>query len=210
MAKATNKKKDLDASAEEKIMTAARAVFTRNGYAATTVRDIAAEADLNFSLVNYYFRSKEKLFELIMLEAIKQLLSGLINLLNDPDTSAVEKIDAVCPKYMDMLLEHPDLPLFVMTGIANNAVSSSEITKALIENNIFLQSYFLKQLQELFSKNKLAIEPLHLLMNMVSMLTMPFVARPMLLRSGAVDTKMFRQMMEDRKQKIPIWLKAMM
>ncbi|NIG56018.1 TetR/AcrR family transcriptional regulator [Chitinophaga sp. Cy-1792] len=210
MAKATSKKKDLDASAEEKIMAAARVVFTRNGYAATTVRDIAAEADLNFSLVNYYFRSKEKLFELIMLDAIKQLLSGLKDLLNDTHTSAMEKIDAVCPKYMDMLLAHPDLPLFVMTGIANNAISSPEISKALIDNNIFLQSYFLKQLQELYNKNKLAIEPLHLVMNMMSMLTLPFIARTMLLRSGTVDMKMFRQMMEDRKQKIPIWLKAMM
>jgi len=58
----------LDESTEEKIKEAARIVFTQKGYASAKVRDIAKEADINLSLVNYYFRSKEKLFQLCMAE----------------------------------------------------------------------------------------------------------------------------------------------
>lgn len=57
-----------DLSTEQKIIEAARKVFTRKGYSATRTRDIAEEAGLNLALLNYYFRSKQKLFELVMAE----------------------------------------------------------------------------------------------------------------------------------------------
>jgi AcrR family transcriptional regulator len=43
------------------ILTSARAVFTRDGYAAG-VREVAIEAGVNVALVNRYFGSKEELF----------------------------------------------------------------------------------------------------------------------------------------------------
>ena len=55
-------------STEEKIKEAARRVFTKKGYAATRTRDIAEESGYNLALINYYFRSKEKLFDIVMLE----------------------------------------------------------------------------------------------------------------------------------------------
>ena len=43
----------VDASTEEKIKIAARAVFQKKGYAATRTRDIAQEAGINLALLNY-------------------------------------------------------------------------------------------------------------------------------------------------------------
>ncbi|MGW1062102.1 TetR family transcriptional regulator [Micromonospora rubida] len=45
------------------LLDAARRRFTSDGYAATTVRDIADEAGVNVALINRYFASKEGLFE---------------------------------------------------------------------------------------------------------------------------------------------------
>lgn len=50
----------------ERIKTAAAKLFAQKGFAATRVRDIASEAGINLAAVNYYFRSKQKLFDLIM------------------------------------------------------------------------------------------------------------------------------------------------
>lgn len=58
----------IDTSTEEKIKEAARTVFHKKGFAATRTRDIAEEAGINLALLNYYFRSKQRLFELIMVE----------------------------------------------------------------------------------------------------------------------------------------------
>ena len=50
-----------DANQRERLLDAAVACFTRNGIAATTLRNIAVEAGVTPALVNYYFGSKERL-----------------------------------------------------------------------------------------------------------------------------------------------------
>src|ERR1700761_8209820 len=48
------------------ILEAARARFASDGFAATTVRRIAADAGVNASLVMQFFRSKNELFAAVM------------------------------------------------------------------------------------------------------------------------------------------------
>jgi len=79
------KKRVTDDSTEEKIKDAARMVFTEKGYAATRTRDIAEKAGINLALLNYYFRSKEKLFDMIMLEKLMHLMKGIVQVANDPE-----------------------------------------------------------------------------------------------------------------------------
>jgi AcrR family transcriptional regulator len=53
-----------DASATRRLLLdAARRHFAQDGYAGTTVRDIADDAGVNVALINRYFTSKEGLFE---------------------------------------------------------------------------------------------------------------------------------------------------
>ena len=65
-------KKTKDISTEERIKAAARKVFHQKGFAGTRTRDIAEEAGINHAMLNYYFRSKEKLFEMVMMETMAQ------------------------------------------------------------------------------------------------------------------------------------------
>jgi AcrR family transcriptional regulator len=51
---------------KDKIMQAARALFSVKGYEGASVREIAAEAGVNIAAVNYHFTSKEKLFFLVI------------------------------------------------------------------------------------------------------------------------------------------------
>ncbi len=52
------------------LLLAARRRFARDGYAATTVREIAADAGVNVALINRYFTSKEGLFEACLVRAV--------------------------------------------------------------------------------------------------------------------------------------------
>src|SRR6478736_8171749 len=108
------RKKQKPASTEEKIKVAARKVFLRKGFSATRTRDIAEEAGLNLALLNYYFRSKEKLFEIIMMEKLQQLFGIIIPLANDPSTSLDEKLKTIAGEYIDMLSANENLPLFIL------------------------------------------------------------------------------------------------
>ena len=73
----------VDHSTEDKIKDSSRKLFTQQGFAATKTRDIAKEAGINLALLNYYFRSKEKLFEIVMLENLGHFFQGIAIIVND-------------------------------------------------------------------------------------------------------------------------------
>ncbi|WP_428486227.1 TetR/AcrR family transcriptional regulator [Rhodopila sp.] len=59
--------------ARTRILDTAEALFAEAGPAAVTLRSIAAAADVNVAAVNYYFGSKEKLFEEMFVRRIVPL-----------------------------------------------------------------------------------------------------------------------------------------
>ncbi len=196
-------KANIDISTEEKLKEAARVVFTRKGFAATTVRDIAAEANINLALVNYYFRSKEKLFDLIMAETIQKLFEKIRPIIYDETTSITEKIESIVDHYLELLIANPDFPLFIV----NELLSGAKRLPIMTDNGkMFLNSYFVKQLGALRMEGKINFHPVNIIMNMIGMIIFPFLARPLLLKSGALGESEFRAIVEERKKLIPLWL----
>ncbi len=55
------------------LLDAARRRFARDGYAATTVREIAEEAGVNVALISRYFESKEGLFGACLAAAVEEV-----------------------------------------------------------------------------------------------------------------------------------------
>lgn len=194
-------KKEKDISTEEKIKDAARIVFTKKGFAATRTRDIAEEAGLNLALLNYYFRSKEKLFHIIMEEKFEQFFGVIIPLLNNELTSLDEKVSAVASDYIDMLLANPDLPIFVLSEIKNNPeLFSNRITGKLIK------SAFFKQLNEV----RPDINVFHLILNLLSMIIFPILAQPVISQVEALKDKKFKKFILERKRLIPMWFNSIL
>jgi AcrR family transcriptional regulator len=195
-------KADKGLSTEEKFKEAARIVFTKKGYAATKTRDIAEQAGLNLALLNYYFRSKERLFEIVMIEKVQQLLAFMSPVLNNPDTSLHEKIDLITPSYIDMLIKNPDLPLFVLSEIKNNPERFGKMIQA---NNI-LQSSFMRQLAE----EKKDVNPIQLFLNFLGMMVFPFIVKPVLQTIVPMNEDAYVQLLEERKVLIPQWMRMML
>ena len=197
-------KTGIDISTEEKLKEAAKAAFTRKGYAATKVRDIAAEAGINLALVNYYFRSKEKLFEVIMAETVQKLFEKIKPVINDENTTIGQKLELIVDQYLEMLTQNPDFPLFIV----NELLSGAKLLPIMTDNGkMFLNSYFVKQLVALKMEGKIDFHPVNLMMNMLGMIVFPFLMRPVILRSGAIDNEEFKKIIIERKKLIPIWLK---
>ncbi|MDT3440862.1 MULTISPECIES: TetR/AcrR family transcriptional regulator [unclassified Pseudofrankia] len=79
---------------EALIRAAARTEFGRRGYEATTVRDIAAAANLSMGGVYRIIESKERLLVSIMSSYVATITAGWRAILRSP-SSAVEKLDAL-------------------------------------------------------------------------------------------------------------------
>lgn len=192
-----------DISTEEKIKEAARIVFTKKGYSATRTRDIAEEAGINLALLNYYFRSKQKLFEQVMLEKVQLLFGHIVPVLNDTQSSLETKVEQIVTLYIDMISQNPDLPLFVLSEIRNHPVHFAESFEL---GQILRQSTFIKQLNE----RRPDIHPVHFLMNMLGMTLFPFIAKPVFQAIGLVDENQFTMIMRERKALIPSWTNAIL
>jgi len=190
-------------STEEKIKAAARKVFLRKGFSATRTRDIAEEAGINLALLNYYFRSKQKLFEEVMKEKIQTLLQTVIPVLINPATTLEEKMKLIVANYIEVLIANNDLPIFVLNELRKenvNFISNIPIQKVL------LQSSFMIQLKERRSD----INPIHFLVSLLGMTIFPFVAKPILTQSGLVNEKDFQSLMKEREDLIPVWMMALL
>lgn len=187
---------------EERIKEAARKVFTRKGYAATRTRDIAEEAGINLALLNYYFRSKEKLFQVIMLEKVEQIFGVLKPVINDPTTTLMQKVELLASHYIDLLLENPDLPFFVLYEMKNNPMRFSPHVGG---DGFVRKSELFRQ----FKEARPGADPIQYLTNLFSLIIFPFVAQPLERHFFGMDDRGYRTFMEARKKQIPHWIKIL-
>lgn len=200
--------KQIDSSTEEKIKQAARVVFHKKGYAATRTRDIAEEAGINLALLNYYFRSKEKLFDIIMLETISSFMQTIGIILNDEKSNLEQKVELVTTNYIDSIIKEPNIPIFMLSEIRNKP---GELLEKLPLKQLVLNSAFFKQHQKAVEVGKISEpNPLHFLMNVLGLVVFPFIAEPLLRGISGKSSMQFNHLMQERKKLIPIWIKAMM
>lgn len=200
-------KPEQEANTEEKIKKAARRIFIEKGYAATRTRDIAKAAEINLSMLNYYFRSKENLFELVMIESFSSFIATLKDVLDDKTTSLNEKITRFASDYIDLLMEEPGLYIFLVNEIRQNPGLQSRLT---IGQSI-RETYFMKQLSEAMARNPLLarMDPRQLIMNIYAMTLFPFATNHMLQATGN-ELVNFSQLLQERKTLIPRWVAAML
>ena len=195
-------------NSEERIKAAARKVFHQKGYAGTRTRDIAEEAGINHAMVNYYFRSKEKLFQIVMIETMTYFFQGISAILNEETTSLEQKIEQVVAKYIDLLLEEPELPTFVFNEVRTNPepfVENSPIHEAL-QNSVLARQYAEAVAQGRITEPNL----IHTVLNVISLVIFPFIAQPIFTALSRTDKEAYKTLMLERKKLIPQWIRAML
>ncbi len=165
--------------------------------------DIAEKAGINLALLNYYFRSKEKLFEQVMKIKVVLLFGKIFPILSNEKTSLEEKIDLASEKYFEILSKNPNLPLFVISEIQKK---NSNITKIIPVNKIFENSVIIKQIKE----KRPEINPLHYLVNFLAMTIFPFVAKPVFNAFELTNEEEYHQFISERRKLVPIWMKQLL
>ena len=201
-------KKTKDISTEERIKAAARKVFHQKGFAGTRTRDIAEEAGINHAMLNYYFRSKEKLFGIVMMETMAQFFKGVNLMLNDENTSLEEKIDLIVSNYVDLLLKEPELPTFILNEVRPNPqafVEQNPIKEALTH------SVLTRQYAEAVARGEIT-EPnlIQAILNVIGLVIFPFIAKPILTSIINIPEEQYKALMLQRKTLIPQWIKVIL
>ena len=193
-----NKKDD---TTEEKILAAARKVFTTRGMSGARMQDIADEAGINKAMLHYYFKDKNKLFEVIFMQEAQKFFPK-INMIFESDTPLFEKIEHFVNEYIDEMIESPYLPWFILNELNRDA--DQFLAKIWTMAHRPNPAKFLMQIEREMKKGTIKkINPLHLLLNLLSMTIFPFIAKPMIIRNLQMDEAQFKQVIEQRRKEIP-------
>jgi AcrR family transcriptional regulator len=94
-----------EGAVRERLLTAALELFTRKGYAATTVREIVAAAGVSKPVLYYYFKNKEGIYLDLMTE-IYTLFQRILAGLAETEGTARERIDRFAIMIFDGFVEH--------------------------------------------------------------------------------------------------------
>jgi AcrR family transcriptional regulator len=181
-----------------RIKEVAKTLFREKGLKMTTTREIAQVAQCNLALVNYHFGSKDKLFQIIMMETVEGFFMHLGVLLND-DHSFDEKLDLLIDRYMQFLHDHPEVPAFI---ISEARTHFSELNARLPFDKNLLQSSFMS---ELAKRSPAGVHPIHMFINLLSLMVFPYAVKPIVGMMSNHASMTFEAMMEERRSMIKLW-----
>ncbi|MDZ4708967.1 MAG: TetR/AcrR family transcriptional regulator [Saprospiraceae bacterium] len=190
---------------EQLIIESARKHFAARGFSGVSLQDIAADAGTTKSMVNYYFRSKEKLFSVIFLREFQLLFSSIASFLLE-DLPLKEKITNIVSLDVDRLLKMPELPVFIMSEMHRNP----EIVLKHLEH-IPIDQLLLQLDKQIRRETKQGIiryiPPRELMINIQSLTIFPFLSKPMMTGRLGYTEKTFTALMMKRKKDIvdTIW-----
>jgi TetR/AcrR family transcriptional regulator len=189
-----------DRSTEERILDAAKKVFISKGMSGARMQDIANEAGINKALLHYYFRSKDKLFEVIFLETVARFIPRVNEIMNS-DLSWSEKIESFAVEYIEKVIANPFLPLFIMNEMHKQP---DEFLKKMWGGDKPRLEKFVLQLQGAIEAKEIRpIDPAQLIMNLMSLCVFPFIGKPLLQMAAGINDKQFFALMEERKRHVP-------
>jgi len=130
------------------IINVAIELFSKNGFEGTSMRDLASAAGVNIAMINYYFGSKEKLFEAIVEGRSEKARKEFEELAQDTSLTAIQKMDRVIVLQVNKVLEkrhfHKVLQNEVMlnkrpelnTAIGNIFKKNGLILRTILEEGI--------------------------------------------------------------------------
>ncbi len=192
------KEKQNISEVKERILEVARDLFIKYGYKGTSIRDIAAASGTNVAMVNYYFNSKYNLFEIIFEEAFTRLQNKIFTTLTS-DLPFFELIEKVINSYYDMLMEYPQIPIFILNEVSQNPERLSERVRTLGPHDVFLKmSQRIKEAEEKGIIKE--TPPLDFLLNVLSLCVFPFIFKNLGSNVANVSQEEYTAMISNHKK----------
>jgi AcrR family transcriptional regulator len=183
---------------EEKIFEAATIVFEEEGLTGARMQNIADRAGINKSLLHYYFRTKDHLFEAVFTKLAKKMFTKFTPIF-EKNLSLEEKIRFFFREHISFMQQNPKLPGFILNEINHNPQRIQKLIKNIEFKNLWLT--ILEQHKDELYKYNITEETLPQIMTTIASLSVfPFAAKGILevvFENFGVD---FDKYIESRKE----------
>ncbi|HCA09887.1 MULTISPECIES: TetR/AcrR family transcriptional regulator [unclassified Chryseobacterium] len=178
---------------QELIKETAKNLFFVKGKFDATTQEIADEAGVNRTLINYYFRSRDNLIQIIFDEAqrVEQEKSKIIQ---DADLPFKVKISKFIESSLSTSLQYPYLETYIVSQINKGNCHQREIEEDVL-NTLYKD---IEKEMELGNIEKMA--PVQFILNMVSLLVFPSAVRPLFMENLMISDQEYDQIISERKE----------
>jgi AcrR family transcriptional regulator len=186
-----------DKQTEDKIFDAATEVFIEKGMDGARMQDIADRAGMNKSLLHYYYRSKDRLFNAVFEMIAAKMLKKFAPIFEE-GLSLDDKIRFFFREHISFLQKNPRLPAFMLNEINRNPARIREFVATVDVEHFW--SRLSAQHSEEFEKYHITRENLPQVMTtLVSISVFPFAARGLMKEVLGKQNLNFDAYLEERK-----------
>jgi AcrR family transcriptional regulator len=190
---------DKNIDVESKILDAATTVFIQKGLAGTSMQDIADKARLSRTSLHYYYRNKDKLFDIVFEQVVSAIAVQLVGIIN-ADIPLDEKLKKIVAVYMDFMLENPGFASFMIHDINANP---ERMTNLILSRGFDVEKLKIQIISEMKNDHRDEFDIAQFWASMIGMCILPFVFKPMLTKFFLDESEEhFREFINNRKQHI--------
>ena len=184
---------------EKNIEKAAQDIFVEKGYDGATMREIAARAGINISMLHYYYRSKDNLFDITFNRMFQRMYGRIFKEMSSRHDLST-KIRNIIGIYLDTLSKYPRLPNFLFSEVTRHPVDNGRFTqyKELIHKHIHS---FQKQLDHAAEKGEIRpTKAMELFVDIESLCAYPFLTFPLWQKLFDITQTDFTRMTLSRRE----------
>lgn len=184
-----------DTGTEQLIKDTAKRIFFSEGKLQATTQDIADAAGVNRTLLNYYFRSRDMLFEQVAAEAMEEMKEVMDSVFLEK-IEFKEKLKKLIAVFMDQAMQFPYREVYLV-----NALNKAD--KTVPEEKKIRVQAFLKEVNEEMEKGKIKkMDPRQFCMNLFALMAYPLITNCLNKSIYNVNDAEYLKLMTDRKQLI--------
>jgi AcrR family transcriptional regulator len=183
-----------DEVTEELIKNTAKKLFFGEGKFNATTQEIADAAGVNRSLINYYFRSRDKLFEIIFKDAQDNEQERTKSIMFS-ELPFKAKIEEFIDNSFAIAREYPFMELYLVTQFNQGSYCKYE------DDMDWMLKKFYEEFEVEMTKGTISkMDPIQFILNMASLISFPIAMRPLFQKSMSLSDEQYEKILSDRKQ----------
>ena len=188
-----------DRDTEQRIFEAATAVFHERGYHGARMQEIARRAEINASMLHYYYRSKDRLFEAVFHRSARQVIEPVLEAFR-AERPLLDKVERFVDTYITLVLQHPHVPGFILEELRRNPARLRTFVGAQ-SRGVF--AGIAADVEAAARRGDIRpIAPEQFVVNLLALCVFPFVARPMIQTLTGLDDDAYPAFLESRKREV--------
>ncbi|WP_395093075.1 TetR/AcrR family transcriptional regulator [Vaginella massiliensis] len=181
---------------EEIIKETAKKMFFAEGRFMATTQEIADEAGVNRTLINYYFRSRDNLLSIILEEAKMLDMERYKIILQNNEQDIRSMVSDFIDNTIENSLKYPYLETYIVSQMNNGSFFEQSDVSEIV-------TVLFQCLEEEMEKGNIEkVEPIQFLLNMISLVNFPLVNRPLIQQNLNISNQEYKRILSRRKEVI--------